>query len=185
MSSWIGHALGALLISAPLRKEGLGRLELGVVALSILPDVIDLAILPAPHPDESHSIAAVVALGLLAWLCSPWWAPSGRSLSPRVLGVCLLAAGSHLVLDLLANPPAYLLAWPWSEQRYGLSHGMLPAAPALSLSSFYFYRNILLECAIFVPPWVLSHARWRAAPALALGALCSLLGLFVSTTMIR
>lgn len=185
MSSWIGHALGGLLLSGPLRAEGLGRLEVGVVALSILPDVIDLAILPAPHPDESHSLVAIAALGLLAWLCSPWWAGGDRRLSPRVLGVCLLAACSHLALDILANPPAYLLAWPWSEERYGISHGILPAAPAVSLRSFYFYRNILLECAIFVPPWVLSQARWRSGPALVLGGLCSLLGLFVSTTMIR
>lgn len=185
MSSWIGHALGGLLLSRPLRAEGFGRLELGVVALSILPDVIDLAILPAPHPDESHSIVGILAISLAAWLCAPWWARGERRRSLRVLGICIVAAGSHLLLDLLANPPSYLLAWPLSAERYGVAHGILPAAPGLSLRSFYFYRNLLLECAIFVPPWVLSQSRWRTGPAIALGALSTGLGLFVSTAMIR
>lgn len=63
----------------------------------------------------------------------------------------MIAGLSHIVLDYLVGVHPLPLFWPFSDVTYKSPIGILPSAGALSLSNFYFYRNLAIELGVLVP----------------------------------
>jgi hypothetical protein len=130
MPSPIGHALAGLAVawgsdlvpgarswraapaSARWRERAGGTLTWTCAALAAAPD---LDLLVGAHRMGTHSIAAVVLVGLVA---GAWAAGSGRPVL-RIALMCGGAWATHLVLDWLAvdaSPPRGIqLLWPFSH----------------------------------------------------------------------
>jgi inner membrane protein len=97
--------------------------------LALLGALPDIDFLVGRHSRESHSIGAVAAVGLVAWLIarraprSPRAVAAGQSHSPAVWAwACALAYASHIMLDWLGSdtsPPIGIQAlWPFSNEFY-------------------------------------------------------------------
>ena len=125
MPSPIGHALGGVAVAwiadlMPGRAAGgagypaaISRLSLACAGLAALPDA-DL-LLPIGHRTVTHSLGAVVALGLFMIIAA---AVTGK-VTRRIALTCVAAYASHLLLDWLQadpTPPYGLqLLWPISS----------------------------------------------------------------------
>ena len=121
MPSPIGHALSGLAVVwgadlLPSQPVSSPRLALTCAALAALPD-IDL-LLPIAHRTATHSLAAVIAVGLLMIVAG---AVTGR-VTTKIAVVCAAAYASHLLLDWMAVdlvPPRGLqLLWPFSDRWF-------------------------------------------------------------------
>ena len=125
MPSPIGHALGGVIVAwiadlmpgRPDRGAGnpaaISRLSLACAGLAALPDA-DL-LLPIAHRTVTHSLGAVVAVGLFMIIAT---AVTGK-VTRRIALTCVAAYASHLLLDWLQadpTPPYGLqLLWPISS----------------------------------------------------------------------
>jgi membrane-bound metal-dependent hydrolase YbcI (DUF457 family) len=125
MPSPIGHALGGVAVAwiadlMPGRAAGgagypaaISRLSLACAGLAALPDA-DL-LLPIGHRTVTHSLGAVVAVGLFMIVAA---AVTGK-VTGRIALTCVAAYASHLLLDWLQadpTPPYGLqLLWPISS----------------------------------------------------------------------
>jgi membrane-bound metal-dependent hydrolase YbcI (DUF457 family) len=124
MPSPIGHALSGVAVAwiadlmpgRPTGRSGypaISRLSLACASLAALPDV-DL-LLPIAHRTVTHSLGAVVAVGLVMIIAA---AVTGK-VTVRIASTCVAAYASHLLLDWLQadpTPPYGLqLLWPLSS----------------------------------------------------------------------
>ena len=120
MPTPIGHALGGLAVafmvdSVTRRQQLTPALLTAAAAVAVAPD-LDLLI--GSHRTYTHSIGAVIFVGLATWVLS-----RGRWASPVRSAAMLMAAhGSHLVLDWMGKdtsiPPGLTIAWPFSSEFY-------------------------------------------------------------------
>ncbi len=124
MPSPLGHALAGaaagLLVGGPggldRRPSTIWRRGGAFGILGALPDV-DLVF--RAHSGPTHSIGAAMILGAAVWLiaraCS-WREPL------RLAIACMLAYGSHVLLDWLANdttvPIGIMALWPFSREHF-------------------------------------------------------------------
>ena len=116
MPTPFGHAIGglaaALFANSAARRPGLSpRLLLAAVAAAVSPD---LDILVGSHRTYTHSVAAVVIVGLVSWVALR------RTSNAAAAAAAITAAyASHLALDWLGkdtSSPAGLTAlWPFSS----------------------------------------------------------------------
>jgi membrane-bound metal-dependent hydrolase YbcI (DUF457 family) len=117
MPSPVGHALGGAIVAIAALPPGLGAWGLGlaktgwlVVAAAVAPD---LDFLWGRHNQETHSVAAAAAAGLvvLAW-----------KRDARLAAAVTLAWLSHVLFDWLGSdttPPLGVMAlWPLSREYY-------------------------------------------------------------------
>jgi membrane-bound metal-dependent hydrolase YbcI (DUF457 family) len=133
MPSPIGHALAGIAVawtadlipgdrtwrtapaSAPWHLRAGNGITLACAGLAAAPD-LDLAFMP--HRTATHSIGAVVIVGLLAAAL----AANARRPVVRIALMCAAAYGSHLLLDWLGAdyyPPRGLqLMWPINHEWY-------------------------------------------------------------------
>lgn len=63
----------------------------------------------------------------------------------------VLAGLSHLLLDLLVGVTPLPLLWPFSTHKFLLPFGILPSAGKITLSNYYFYRNLSIELGVILP----------------------------------
>lgn len=129
MATPIGHALGGYVAYkvgiSSTEKPSCHLLSL-CLFLAVLPDLDFIPGLfigkPATfHQGITHSLGAAVVLSVVAaFLYSKITTPPGRFL--KVWGVCCLAYGSHLVIDVFGpdgRPPYGIpIFWPFSETSY-------------------------------------------------------------------
>ncbi|MGB8644003.1 MAG: metal-dependent hydrolase [Anaerolineae bacterium] len=178
MSSFAGHCLAGLTAYVFPKRQSRGPAwwGLALVGISSAPDIDYLIrglrqdVLAPPDPVSlalcnliqlcpasngapariTHSIIGVlvvpVAVMLLLWLSGrfrgQWWTMSAQA----------AAAGlSHLLLDLMVDVSPMPLLWPFSYTLLKLPFGILPSAPLISLTNFYFYRNLLIELGVLLP----------------------------------
>ena len=121
MPTPVGHALGALLLTAPLRARyrllGTG-VAVTAAAAGMAPD-LDLLI--GRHSAETHSIGAAAVAGALAWLWVQRRSHARRS-AGALAAIIGLAVLSHVFLDWLGSdtsPPIGIMAlWPFSTSYY-------------------------------------------------------------------
>jgi membrane-bound metal-dependent hydrolase YbcI (DUF457 family) len=133
MPSPIGHALAGVAVAwavdllpgdrtwrtasdrDPWYQRAGGGLTLLCAGLAAAPD-LDLAF--AEHRTMTHSLSAVVIVGLVAVAV----AARGRRSVVRVALMCMAAYGSHLLLDWLGTdnypPRGIQLLWPFSRDWY-------------------------------------------------------------------
>jgi len=118
MPSPVGHALGGLAIAwaadlLPGRPIANSRGTLACMSLAALPDA-DL-LLPVLHRTVTHSLGAVVAVGLLMIVAA---AVTGE-VTAKIALACAAAYASHLLFDWLAvdqsAPRGIQLLWPFSS----------------------------------------------------------------------
>lgn len=158
MSSFVGHSLAALTIYSchkPGRSKWHRILWLGwLVILGLVPDLDYFVpfLHRAAHHDMriTHSLTfalflPIVTLAIL-FLCGV----RGKTLKIRSLQV-ICAGLSNPILDLLVGVLGIPLFWPFSGQLFKLPFGLLPSAGALSLTNYYFYKNLLIELGVLMP----------------------------------
>ena len=127
MPSPIGHALGGVAVAwiAELmpgrpaeRAAVLSRLTLACAGLAALPDVdllFPALFLPVAHRTVTHSLGAVVAVGLIMIIAGT---VTGR-VTRRIAWTCVAAYASHLLFDWLetdlTSPYGIQALWPISS----------------------------------------------------------------------
>lgn len=156
MSSFIGHGLAALTLSAlgPATQPRRWGWMAWLVVLALAPDIDYLAAplrLPGtPIIRVTHSLMGCLALPLatIAFL----YARGERGAVWRWHGLQAAAAGlSHVLLDLLVGVTPAALLWPLSRETFRLPFGVLPSAGWPKLTNPLFYRNLLIELGVLVP----------------------------------
>jgi inner membrane protein len=142
----IGHALGALLLTAPLRarwRAGGLAVAAAVAAAAVAPD---LDLLAGRHSAETHSIGAAALTAALAF------AVLGARRRPRaarwaaLLGIAVL---SHVLLDWLgtdSSPPIGVMAlWPFSHNYFESdTHLFMAVSRRYWLEEFWVYNLTVL-----------------------------------------
>jgi hypothetical protein len=68
---------------------------------------------------------------------------------------------SHLVLDFLVGVHGNPYLFPFSSEVFVSPLGILPSSGRIDLSNYYFWRNLGIELAIFVPIVFLLQKRLR------------------------
>jgi membrane-bound metal-dependent hydrolase YbcI (DUF457 family) len=116
----MGHALGGLAAafiadSAVRRPQLSPALLVSAAAIAVAPD-LDLLI--GLHRAYTHSLGAVLVVGVTSWLVL-----RGRVTYPMPAAAMLMTAyGSHLVLDWMgkdtSSPPGLTIMWPFSFAYY-------------------------------------------------------------------
>jgi hypothetical protein len=122
MPSPIGHALGGIAagwLIQPRASTGpsSGSAHAATLTFAALGVAADLDLLVGTHRGPSHSVGALLLVGLVAWALL-----RGRVGGGRVAVASAAAYGSHILLDWLGSdtsPPIGLLAlWPFSSAYY-------------------------------------------------------------------
>jgi inner membrane protein len=185
MPSPVGHALGGVaagwllepehMASAPARSrirfETLGFAALGIAA--------DLDLLLGSHRGATHSIGAVLVVGVVAWL-----ALRRRSRRARWAIACAGAFASHGLLDWLGSdtsaPFGVPALWPFSSAYYQAPWPLFPAVSRrIHQPDLFWIPNALAvarELVILVPVVVLVGAMTsRTRKGLRAGAIAAML----------
>jgi len=160
MPSPIGHALGGALLGGvfaggPARIAGerparwrWWRDALLLAAVGLVPD-LDFVL--GAHSTYTHSVGAVVAVGVVAWLAA------GRRLKWALAAGA--AYGSHILLDWLGNdttPPIGIMAlWPFSDGFFQSDlHVFMAISRRYWLANFWSHNltAVAWELALLGPP---------------------------------
>ena len=168
MPTPVGHALGALLLTAPLRA----RYRLGgaaaIAAVSAAAAAPDLDLLIGRHSAETHSVGAAALTAVIAF-----GALRGR---PRArVWTALLGAAvlSHALLDWLGTdtsaPIGIMALWPFSREYYESdAHLFMAVSRRYWLPEFWVYNLgvlgrelLLLGIPVAAAEWWVRRRTWR------------------------
>ena len=136
----------------------------------------------------THSIGYVFFIGLFALLFRNYFFKS------LFLGIPILlffiAPFSHLLLDYLVGVHGNPYLYPFSKEVFVSPLGILPSAGRIDVCNHYFWRNILIELAIFVPLVMFFTPKYRSIilrnKIMTLALLCLLcIGVFVGYNLAR
>ena len=144
MPSPVGHGLAGLAIALAgdrsagaitFRRALTKPTTLVCVALATLPDA-DLLI-PGFHRRATHSIAATIAVTIVAIVVTGWVnrsrqssVVSRQSIAWRVVFLCAAAHASHILTDWLgadlSEPAGIQALWPWSDRFFMSGWNLFP-----------------------------------------------------------
>jgi membrane-bound metal-dependent hydrolase YbcI (DUF457 family) len=155
MSSFLGHSIVGVVVANQQEKRSVKELvfvSLFFIFLSCSPD-IDYLISYLRGESFSirytHSIGYVVVVTVMALVLR-------RLVFRNLLGhlpmyLFFLVPFSHLILDFLVgvHPNPYL--YPFTDRTIVSPIGVLPSSGSVSLTNYYFWRNMFIELLIFVP----------------------------------
>ena len=167
----VGVAAGRLHVHGSSDRRSLAKTMAAFAALAVLPDadVIGFAFgipydAPFGHRGAFHSVAAGLALGMLAGLVGralgmAWW---------KTTVLACLVAVSHGLLDSFTwGGRGIALLWPLTNERFFAPWRPLPVSPiGWAVLSEWGFRVMLKEIVIFLP--LLLYAFWprrRRAPS--------------------
>jgi inner membrane protein len=167
MPSPVGHALGGVAAGWLLEPEhtasapGRSRIRLETLGFAALGIAADLDLLVGSHRGATHSVGAVMVVGLVAWL-----ALRRRSRRARWAIACGGAFGSHVLLDWLGSdtsaPFGLSALWPFSSAYYQAPWSLFPAVSRrIHQPDLFWIPNVLAvgrELVILVPVVVLVGA---------------------------
>ena len=118
MPSPVGHALGGLAVGLLASSRPGWRLAAACAVVAALPDADFL--LPIQHRGPSHSVGAVAAAGVLAFVALKL--ASKVEDASRVALVMAAAYGTHVLFDWLgadsSTPRGLMALWPFSSAFY-------------------------------------------------------------------
>jgi len=155
MSSFIGHSLAAFTIGKSLQTDNKSYLfwKTWLIFSALVPDIDYIVpLLNAPNNRGvriTHSIVFCLIAPFLGivYLCIF----NRKNIIRRGLQACL-AGLSHLLLDnLVGSRQGDPLLYPFSQETFQLPFGILPSAAKISITNYYLYRNLLIECGILIP----------------------------------
>lgn len=179
MPTPLGHAMAGLAIAwtteairpASLDACGHRRLPMICAGLAIAPD-LDL-VYPPIHRTMSHSISAVLLVGVIAWFLTRRTKPEAA----LIVGVlCGLVYASHLGLDWLGGdtklPAGIQLLWPFSHAWFISSRSLFRATvlggffrPSTMLSNaLAIAQELLILGPVLLGSWFLRNRRCSEAP---------------------
>lgn len=162
MSSIVGHLLAGSACHLALRNSNSTQPKTRWLIAMLLAIAPDFDYLPAwlwqleMSPRYSHSLGFCVSIGCGAWACLRHREPPSQR--QNLLGLCLLAPLSHLLLDLLVGVQAKPLLWPLLAQPLALPFGILPSAGRLDWHNPLLWRNGLIELGVLFPAAMLFFA---------------------------
>ena len=167
----IGLAAGRFYAPRDATTGQLAKSMAAFAALSMAPDLDVIAFAlripyeaPFGHRGATHSIAASLLAGLVAWLVSgPLKLPPRRTAITATLVVL-----SHALLDTLTNGGlGCALLWPISNERFFAPVALLPVAPiGLGLLTLRGLLVLTIETVLFLPLFIYAtfpRRRTRAA----------------------
>lgn len=141
-----GHALGALLLTAPLRARH-RMLGVGAAAAAAVAGAApDLDLLIGRHSAETHSIGAAAIAGAATWLVLRW---RRSPLAGAYALIITVAALSHTAFDWLGSdtsPPVGIMAlWPFSREHFESdAHVFMAVSRRYWLAEFWTYNFLVL-----------------------------------------
>jgi len=162
----MGHALGGLAAafiadSAVRRPQLSPALLVAAAAIAVAPD-LDLLI--GLHRAYTHSLGAVLVVGVTSWLVL-----RGRVPYPMPAAAMLMTAyGSHLMLDWMgkdtSSPPGLTIMWPFSATYYASGWNLFgEVSRRYWLPEEFVLGNLLAlswELALLSPLIVVAWALW-------------------------
>jgi len=166
MSSFIGHFAAGVAVylgHSTWANKPERRLLPVFILLAVLPDFDYFALWffkVSAQPRFTHSISFCLVASTLAWLCIRQL--HGRS--AKTLVALAIASCSHPALDLLVGVHPVPILWPLPLPEVQSPIGLLPSAGHLSLTNYYLWRNLLIECGVLLPAFALLVAFVRRAP---------------------
>lgn len=162
MSSFIGHGLAALTIGKVFEAKTSFKHKLiwqfFLILCAFAPDIDYL--IPSLNSINNgglritHSIAFSLILPIFGTVYLSLF--DRKNLYWGGFQACL-AGLSHLLLDLLVgSKQGDPVLFPFWNSAIGLHFGVLPSAGKISLSNYYFWRNLLIESGILIPIFIMS-----------------------------
>lgn len=162
MPTPVGHGLGALLLTAPLRARyrlaGAGVI-VAATAAGVAPD---LDLLVGRHSAETHSIGAAALAGVAVWAVLRWRRLPHAVVMAAVITVAVL---SHVLFDWLGSdtsaPIGIMALWPFSREYLESSvHLFMAVSRRYWLEEFWTYNFTVLarELLLLGPPVI--AAEW-------------------------
>ena len=157
----MGHALGALLLTAPIRaRYRLGGAAVIVVATAAVAPDLDLLI--ARHSGETHSVGAAAIAALATWAVV-----AGRA-RPRAIawaGLVGAAVLSHALFDWLGSdtsaPIGIMALWPLSREYFESdAHVFMAVSRRYWLEEFWVYNLSVLARELLVLGVPAAVAEW-------------------------
>jgi len=161
----MGHALGALLVTAPIRARyrlaGAG-LAAGVAAAGAAPD---LDLLWGRHSAETHSIGAAALTALAAWIWLRWRRSRHARPTIALAAMFAMAVGSHALLDWLGTdtsaPIGIMALWPFSGAYYESdAHVFMAVSRRYCLEEFWSYNARVLARELLILGLPALAAEW-------------------------
>ena len=141
-----GHALGALLLTAPIRAR-YRMLGAGAAVLAASAGVApDLDLLIGRHSAETHSVGAAAIAAVAAWIFFRRRTPSRALAAAAVVAIAVL---SHALLDWLGSdskaPIGIMALWPFSRGYYESDlHLFMAVSRRYYLPEFWTYNFTVL-----------------------------------------
>ena len=166
MSSFIAHSLVGFAVG---EQRGTGStlkesifISLFFIFLACSPD-IDYLIAYLRGEGMSmrytHSVGFVFLVSLLALFFRNF--VFRKTLYSIPVFLFFLAPLSHLTLDFFVGVYASPYLYPFSSSTFTSPLGVLPSAGRINIHNFYFWRNTLIELAIFIPVVVFWVPKFR------------------------
>ncbi len=168
MSSFIAHslvgfALGKQKDTTTTIKESI-FISLFFIFLACSPDIDYLIVYiqgKGMAIRYTHSIGFIFLVFLLALFFRNFI--FRKTLHPIPIYLFFLAPASHLLLDFLVGVYANPYFYPFSSSTFVSPIGVLPSAGRINIHNFYFWRNTLIELAIFIPLIVFLVPKFRSS----------------------
>lgn len=158
----VGHALGALILTAPLRARyrlaGAG-VALAAAAAGVAPD---LDLLAGRHSAETHSVGAAAMTGAAVWAALRWKRARAAAVLAAIAAIAVL---SHVLLDWLGTdtsaPIGVMAMWPFSrEYTESPLHLFMAVSRRYWLEEFWTYNfSVLARELLLLGPLAIA-AEW-------------------------
>ena len=107
----------------------------------------------------THSIGYISLILLLSLLCRELF--FRKYLKQIPLLFFFFASSSHLLLDFLVGVHGNPYLYPFSSEVFVAPFGILPSSGRIDIHNYYFWRNMAIELAIFVPILLFSFRQVR------------------------
>jgi membrane-bound metal-dependent hydrolase YbcI (DUF457 family) len=155
MSSFVAHSLVGFTLGKQRETATLKEtifISFFFIFLACSPDIDYLIIylrgesMPIRY---THSIGYIFLIFIFALLFRNFI--FRKSLYPIPIYLFFLAPASHLLLDFLVGVYANPYFYPFSSSTFIFPFGILPSAGRINIFNYYFWRNIFIELAIFIP----------------------------------
>ena len=166
VSSFLAHSLVGITIANQEQHKGVKEVIFISLFFMVMASSPDIDYLINYLRGESmlirytHSVGYVVLVTLVAlilrvtllksWLKSlPFW-------------LFFIAPASHLLLDFCVGVYGNPYFYPFSEELFVSTLGFLPSSGRIDFYNYYFWRNMGIELAIFIPIFLLLIPKLRA-----------------------
>ncbi len=150
MSSFVGHVACGTAVYLSQTPPRLRWTLFALVFAAVAPDFDYLALWLfhiRPELRVTHSLLFCFAIGVVGALILP----GDRTTRTRTGAFLTLSACTHLALDLLVGVHPLPLFWPALTTGVASPIGILPSAGHLSVTNYYLWRNLLIECGVLLP----------------------------------